>query len=217
MCPGATLLGRRVQANCRMMHCAKTNAFWPGPAEVRSRVVLQRRPVAGSDSNRQRILGRPLDTRGGDCWRRARPNSRRCADPSPEIEQLYRNHRRGEFRGYDSRHHARPRRKRCQPRRHCAGARSRAPVTSCWTAPTRLEPTTLPGVKTILPRWMRRTPRNAAKYCHLLTPQFVHWHEMSFGIKCLCATAVKSFRNRQKKATNVYRRPLRKSASALLR
>jgi len=158
MCPGATLLGRRVQANCRMMHCAKTNAFWPGPAEVRSRVVLQRRPVAGSDSNRQRILGRHLDTRGGDCWRRARPNSRRCADPSPEIEQLYRNHRRGEFRGYDSRHHARPRRKRCQPRRHCAGARSRAPVTSCWTAPTRLEPTTLPGVKTILPRWMRRTP-----------------------------------------------------------
>jgi hypothetical protein len=168
MCPGATLLGRRVQANCRMMHCAKTNAFWPGPAEVRSRVVLQRRPVAGSDSNRQRILGRHLDTRGGDCWRRARPNSRRRANPSPEIEQLYRNHRRGEFRGYDSRHHARPRRKRCQPRRHCAGARSRAPVTS-W------------------------------KYYHLLTPQFVHWPEMSFGIKCLCAIAAKSSPNHQKR------------------
>ena len=26
--------------------------------------------------------------------------------------------------------------------------------------------------------------RNAAKYCHLLTPHFVHGHEMSFEIKC---------------------------------
>ena len=34
--------------------------------------------------------------------------------------------------------------------------------------------------------------RNAAKYCHLLTPYFLHWHEMSFGIKFLCATVVKS-------------------------
>ena len=38
---------------------------------------------------------------------------------------------------------------------------------------------------------------------HLLTPHFAHGHEMSFGIKCLCAIAVKSSPNHQKKSANV--------------
>jgi len=39
---------------------------------------------------------------------------------------------------------------------------------------------------------------------HLLTPHFAHGHGMSFGIKCLCATAVKSSPNHQKKSATGY-------------
>jgi len=52
----------------------------------------------------------------------------------------------------------------------------------------------------------RGTPpgaQDAEKCSNLLTPSFAHGHEISFGIKYLCATAVKSSQNQQKNGANV--------------
>src|ERR1035437_7264990 len=54
----------------------------------------------------------------------------------------------------------------------------------------------------------RRSPvgaQDAEKCSHLLTPHFAHEHEMSFGIKCLCAIAVKSSQSHEKNGANVSR------------
>ena len=62
------------------------------------------------------------------------------------------------------------------------------------------------------PQSRRGTPpgaQDAEKCSNLLTPSFAHGHEISFGIKYLCATAVKSSPSHEKNGANVSNRLVR--------